>query len=222
MNGHRRETAPKGRDSGSATLWAVGGIAVLCLVTVAVLTFGAVVQTQHRATAAADLAALAGAAYAPYGEQAACARASWVATGMRVRLTHCELLNWDVLVEVSAALPDGLTHFGVVTARSRAGPVDRGSVTATTSADVHGRDHNSVSTPVSVGNGRRMADERSRVTGRQFGVCSLTVAQRPVVDCGLLQCHYVTLANRGHRRATTTVTSGQARPNSNDMRNLRS
>jgi secretion/DNA translocation related TadE-like protein len=114
-----------GRDKGSATIWAVAGIAALCLVAVVALTYGAVVQTRHRTTAAADLAALAGAAYAPYGAPMACARARWVASGMRVRLTSCRLSGWDVLVEVSGVLPGGLDRFGAVTAHSRAGPVDR-------------------------------------------------------------------------------------------------
>jgi secretion/DNA translocation related TadE-like protein len=100
----------------------VGGIAVLCLLAVISVAYGAVVQTRHRATAAADLAALAGAGYAPYGVTAACERARWVASGMRVRVTSCRLAEWDVLIEVSAALPGGLSRLGVITERSRAGP----------------------------------------------------------------------------------------------------
>jgi len=50
--GHRpRPTAAD--DDGSATIWSVGGIAMLFLVAVAVLAMGSVVQTRHRATAAA-------------------------------------------------------------------------------------------------------------------------------------------------------------------------
>ncbi|HEX5116601.1 MAG TPA: Rv3654c family TadE-like protein [Pseudonocardiaceae bacterium] len=120
---HLRRRPPPG-DTGTATLWAVGGIAVLCLLAAAIVTYGAVVQTRHRATAAADLAALAGAGYAPYGESAACGRARWVAAGMRVRITGCRLAGWDVLVEVSAALPGELTRFGTVREHSRAGPVN--------------------------------------------------------------------------------------------------
>lgn len=109
-------------DRGTATLWAVGGIAVLCLLAVVVLTYSSVVQTKHRVAAAADLAALAGAGYAPYGEGAACEQARWVATHMRVSVTKCLMSNWDVSVVVSAALPNGLTRFGPVLARGRAGP----------------------------------------------------------------------------------------------------
>lgn len=129
MSGHehrggRRPRPAAADDDGSATIWAVGGIAVLFLVAAAVLAMGSVVQTRHRATAAADLAALAAATYAPDGPPAACDRARWVADHMRVRLTSCELAGWDALVEVSAALPGELSRFGLVTEHSRAGPVD--------------------------------------------------------------------------------------------------
>lgn len=122
-----RERRTVRRDSGergSATIWAAGGIAVLCLLAAVVLVCGAVVRTRHRATAAADLAALAAAVYTPYGEQVACARASWVATNMRVRVTDCRVVGWDALVEVSGELPGELDAFGPVTAHSRAGPAD--------------------------------------------------------------------------------------------------
>jgi secretion/DNA translocation related TadE-like protein len=126
MSGSGRCPRTPGRDRGTATLWAVGGIAVLCLLAMLVATYGAVVQTRHRADAASDLAALAGASYAPDGQAIACGKARWVAADMRVRVTSCRLVGWDVLVEVSAVLPDGFTHFGPVTARSRAGPADSG------------------------------------------------------------------------------------------------
>lgn len=144
-------------DEGTATLWAVGGIAVLCLVAVAVLTYGAVVQTRHRATAAADLAALAGAGYAPYGEQAACERARWVADEMRVRVTDCRLRDWDVSVEVSADLPAVLTRFGTVAAHSRAGPADQSADRSATSDDGGGGDRQPVATNGPVPDGRRKA-----------------------------------------------------------------
>lgn len=159
MSGIGEKASPKGDDRGSATLWAVGGIAVLCLVMAAVLTFGAVVWTRHRATSAADLAALAGAAYAPYGEQAACGRAQWVADGMHVHVSSCRVANWDVLVEVVAELPGDLSRFGTVTARSRAGPADRSADVSITSADTLGGDQRSDIFPDSVRDSRRKADE---------------------------------------------------------------
>jgi secretion/DNA translocation related TadE-like protein len=121
--GHRRPPA-KADDGGSATIWSVGGIAALFLAATAVLAMGAVVQTRHRATAAADLAALAAATYAPDGPPAACDRARWVADHMRVRLTSCAVVGWDALVEVTGELPGALQRFGQVTEHSRAGPAD--------------------------------------------------------------------------------------------------
>jgi secretion/DNA translocation related TadE-like protein len=134
MSGQRPARPSPGRDRGSATIWAVAGIAVLCLIAAVTLTYGSVVQTRHRATAASDLAALAGAVYAPYGAAEACAKARWVADGMRVRVTSCRLSGWDVLIEVSAALPDGLDRFGLVTAHSRAGPALRAGLSNSNAA----------------------------------------------------------------------------------------
>src|SRR6266566_2947974 len=111
-------------DDGSATIWSVGGIAVLFLVAAAVFATGSVVQTRHRPTSAADLAALAAATYVPDGPPSACDRARWVADHMRVRLASCEVDGWDALVEVSAELPGELRRFGQITEHSRAGPVD--------------------------------------------------------------------------------------------------
>jgi secretion/DNA translocation related TadE-like protein len=119
-----RRNDPSG-DRGTATLWAVGAIAALCLLAVAVLAYGSAVQTRHRVVAAADLAALAAAAYVPDGAAAACDRARWVASGMRVVVTNCRVSNWDALVQVRAGLPIGLGLFGSITAHSRAGPEPR-------------------------------------------------------------------------------------------------
>jgi len=121
MSGRRKR---RPADQGSATLWAVGGIAVLFLAAAMVLTVGGVVQTRHRATSAADLAALAAAVGVADGDTGACGRAAWVADRMRVRLTGCRLVGWNAQVEVSAALPDALGGFGQVTAHSMAGPGD--------------------------------------------------------------------------------------------------
>jgi secretion/DNA translocation related TadE-like protein len=125
MSGQRCRQPFPDCDQGSASIWAVGGIAVLFLLAAVILAFGSVVQTRHRVTSAADLGSLAAAAHAPEGESAACARAQWVAGRMGARVTSCRLLGWDVLIEVSGPLPGELERFGAVRARSRAGPVDR-------------------------------------------------------------------------------------------------
>jgi secretion/DNA translocation related TadE-like protein len=80
---------------------------------------GAVAAARHRAGSAADLGALAAAAYGPWGEQYACGLARWVTERMEVRLVRCSMSGWEVRVEVAAAV----SGLGDVTARARAGPV---------------------------------------------------------------------------------------------------
>lgn len=111
-------------DRGSATIWAVAGIAALLLLGAMVMEVGAATATRHRADAAADLAALAAAEYATDGEQAACDHARWVAGGMRVHLARCRLAGWNALIEVSDQPTGVLAGFGAATAHAMAGPVD--------------------------------------------------------------------------------------------------
>jgi hypothetical protein len=68
------------RDRGSASVWAVAGVAVIMTVFLVGLHLGAAVIARHRAEAAADLAALAAAARAVEGAEPACRRAREVAT----------------------------------------------------------------------------------------------------------------------------------------------
>lgn len=95
--------------------------AILALVAV-VVWIGAAAVTRHRAEAAADLGALAAAAYALDGSAAACDRAWRVADRMGVRLSRCALDGWDAVVEVTATPPGLIARFGTVSARARAGP----------------------------------------------------------------------------------------------------
>ena len=111
------------RDQGSATIWAAGAIATLLLIVGLMVAMGAAAVTRHRASGAADLAALAAAAQAPAGEGQACARAGWVAERMDARLTACRLRGWDAEVEITAQPPDLLLGFGSASAHARAGPV---------------------------------------------------------------------------------------------------
>ncbi|MFC4854458.1 Rv3654c family TadE-like protein [Actinophytocola glycyrrhizae] len=106
-------------DRGAATVWVVGGIAVLMVVMTAVLWFGAAVVARHRGEAAADLAALAAASVAVGGELQACEEARWVVERMDAVLRSCRLSGWDALVEVEVAF----RPFGSAAARARAGPV---------------------------------------------------------------------------------------------------
>ncbi|UUU37050.1 flp pilus-assembly TadE/G-like family protein [Streptomyces sp. CA-210063] len=104
-------------DRGSATVWAVGAIAVLCAVFGAVLTLGQAVVVGHQAAAAADLAALAAADHWMKGGEGACATAERVARAQRSRLVHCEVEG--EISDVTAA-----SGIGPLTAeaRARAGP----------------------------------------------------------------------------------------------------
>jgi secretion/DNA translocation related TadE-like protein len=97
---------------------AVAMVAVLLFATAAGAYLGSVVLARHRAQAAADLAALAGAARLPVGPAAACARARVVAREMRVAGIECQVDGLDVLV--TARVP--VAFVGATTAFARAGP----------------------------------------------------------------------------------------------------
>ncbi|MFF5371975.1 Rv3654c family TadE-like protein [Streptomyces sp. NPDC013187] len=104
-------------DKGSATVWSVGAIAVLCVVFGVVLALGQAVVVRHRAAGGADLAALAAADHWADGDAAACARAGRVATAQGVRLVRCEVAG--EISDVTAA--SGRGPF-TVEVRARAGP----------------------------------------------------------------------------------------------------
>lgn len=76
-------------DRGSASVWSVGAIALLCVVFGAGLALGQAVVGRHRAAGAADLAALAAAGHWAEGSAAACARADRVARAQGTRLVRC-------------------------------------------------------------------------------------------------------------------------------------
>ncbi|MDF3300671.1 Rv3654c family TadE-like protein [Streptomyces tropicalis] len=80
-------------DRGSATVWSVGGIAVLCVVFGVGVALGQAVVTRHRAAAAADLAALAAAGHWPDGSASACARAARLARVQGARLVRCAIVG---------------------------------------------------------------------------------------------------------------------------------
>jgi secretion/DNA translocation related TadE-like protein len=80
---------------------------------------GSVVVARHRAQAAADLAALAGAARLPAGKGAACNWATVVAREMRVDDAECAVQGLDVVVTVEVAV----AFAGAARAAARAGPV---------------------------------------------------------------------------------------------------
>nr|WP_233646053.1 Rv3654c family TadE-like protein [Streptomyces sp. BSE6.1] len=104
-------------DRGSATVWSVGAIAVLCLVFGVVLALGQAVVARHRAAGGADLAALAAADRWAGGGTAACDRAERVARAQGVRLVRCALTGQ--VSDVTAASGTGPFTAEV---RARAGP----------------------------------------------------------------------------------------------------
>ncbi|AWT44619.1 flp pilus-assembly TadE/G-like family protein [Streptomyces actuosus] len=104
-------------DRGSATVWSVGAITVLCVVFGVLLALGQAVVARHRAAGGADLAALAAADHWAEGGTAACARAEKVARAQGARLVRCAIVGETS--EVTAASGRGPFAAEV---RSRAGP----------------------------------------------------------------------------------------------------
>jgi secretion/DNA translocation related TadE-like protein len=112
-------------EHGAGTVLAVAMMGVLVTVTVAAVGVVGVIATHRTAQAAADLAALAGAAALQDGGDA-CAQAAEVAGRNRARLSGCEVDGWDVAVVVTARtspLPGGVLD---LRARGRAGPAASG------------------------------------------------------------------------------------------------
>ncbi len=95
-------------------------VAVLLALTAGGTTVGSVVVARHRAQAAADLAALAGAARLPGGAEAACTWAVGLARQMRADDADCAVEGLDVVVTVRMSVP--LAGRFVTSAAARAGP----------------------------------------------------------------------------------------------------
>ncbi|MGW0184942.1 Rv3654c family TadE-like protein [Streptomyces sp. NPDC003362] len=110
----------RGADQGSATVWSVGVIAVLCVVFGVGLALGQAVVARHRAAGGADLAALAAADHWARGGTEACARAEEVARAQGTRLVRCVLVGEISDVSVAA----GKAPFAAEV-RARAGPAPR-------------------------------------------------------------------------------------------------
>lgn len=116
-------TTSRSTDRGSASVLVLAVGVVLVVAGVFGAMIGAAHVANHRAQAAADLGALAGAARAIEGPAAACARAAELVTANGGRLTHCQLDGLDLTVTV-AVNPATATGIGrAATATARAGPV---------------------------------------------------------------------------------------------------
>lgn len=108
-------------EQGSATLLAVALLGVLVLVGVALGVVAAILHAHRQAQAAADLAALAGAAAVADGADA-CAAAGRIALANHAVLGACRVSGREVLVEVTVAGPRWLGHDGDLRGQARAGP----------------------------------------------------------------------------------------------------
>lgn len=120
-SGHRRRTVGGERERGSATVLVVMAIGVVLLCLAGALTLLSAVQASHRARAAADLAALAGAQVlvgAETGEP--CDIAVGVAESNGGSLIECAVAGSNITVTV--ATPAGWPGHGAARARARAGP----------------------------------------------------------------------------------------------------
>ncbi|MFE7171102.1 Rv3654c family TadE-like protein [Streptomyces sp. NPDC057616] len=115
----RLRACGRGGDRGSATVWSVGAIAVLCVVFGVVLALGQAVVVRHRAAGAADLAALAAADHWADGGQAACTTAGRLARAQHSRLVRCVVVG--EISDVTAASGRGPFAAEV---RARAGPAE--------------------------------------------------------------------------------------------------
>lgn len=111
-------------QDGAATVIGVALCGLIVVVTMLVVGVVGLVATHRRAQAAADLAALAGAAAAQEGRDA-CMQAREVAQRNRARLTRCVAAEGDVVVEVLSEAPQALGADYAMRARARAGPVLR-------------------------------------------------------------------------------------------------
>ena len=107
------------REDGAAVVLAIGFIALLTCVALVGGGAASIVATHRRVQAAADLAALAGAAAADTG--APCAVATRIGRRNGATVTACEVADDVVTVVVERHLPDVLGG-RVLRARARAGP----------------------------------------------------------------------------------------------------
>jgi secretion/DNA translocation related TadE-like protein len=106
-------------ERGSATVWVVALAGLLAALGTAGVLVGAAVVGRHRATAAADLAALAGAARAVVADPAACSVAAGIAAANGAELEECSA-GPGAIVDVRVSVPVRLGPLGTTRARARA------------------------------------------------------------------------------------------------------
>lgn len=96
---------PKPSDRGSATVLVVAAIALIAVLLAVVMAVLTLIATQVKVAQAADLAALAGAQQAWYGESSACAEAGRIAAAHGTQLEQCDWQGLDVQVRVVGVPP---------------------------------------------------------------------------------------------------------------------
>ncbi|MCI0685706.1 MAG: flp pilus-assembly TadE/G-like family protein [Sporichthyaceae bacterium] len=111
-----------GTDRGSATIFGLIAVVLVTLVGMAGVLLGYAVVGRHRAAAAADLAALAGAARAVDGSAPACAVVGEVASANGASISNCRLDGLAVEVVTEVRLPPLFGVPVVARSRARAGP----------------------------------------------------------------------------------------------------
>lgn len=108
-------------ERGGATVFAVACLAVMLLVGAALGVVAAMVTAHRTAQAAADLAALAGAAELGRGRDP-CPAVAAVAAANGASVTGCSVAGRDVMVEVEVTGPHWLGQVADLGAAARAGP----------------------------------------------------------------------------------------------------
>lgn len=109
-------------DAGSATVLVLPLVGVVALLAVLLSVLGGLVVAQRRAGAAADLAALAGAASLQRGGDG-CSAAAQTADRNGVELSACAVMAAEVRVWVAATVPGPWGRSWTVRAHARSGPV---------------------------------------------------------------------------------------------------
>lgn len=114
-------------DRGSATILVLAFGLVFAAAGIAGVAVGAARIGRHQAQVAADLGALAGAAHAIEGQEAACGSAARYVEANGGRLATCQVDGLDVVVgvELTVDLPLGFPR--QAHAAARAGPLSSGS-----------------------------------------------------------------------------------------------
>lgn len=110
-------------ERGSATVWVLALAGLLAVLGGAVVLVSVAVVARHRATSAADLAALAGAGRAVLGDPDPCSAAARIASANGAVAEGCAVRPGAV-VEVHVHVPVRLGPLGTFAApaRARAGP----------------------------------------------------------------------------------------------------